>query len=150
MIGFRRNTHDASGNIRRELLRPHLTDLHLTDLGPDTVVIHFLDSRKAMSFDELCAATWKYNDQENEERQSTESIAVGLVKLIEHDMVSIEKIEPLSISFQSFGPGETPRFNIVMHSDYNVDEVIERLEQAGIPVDRLNAGSYGTPKEWKK
>jgi len=85
--GFRRNTHDEDGNYRKEL-----EDREQKKTQPETWIIHMLDPDKVMTFNELVKEVWRYNDQEKEPRQSKESIALGLARMIEEDCVSIENI----------------------------------------------------------
>ena len=77
---FIRSTHDKNGEVR---------DLPAMDLDEHTWIVHMLNSRKAMSFDEIVTETHAYNDQEEEPRQPIASIALGLVKLIEADMAAV-------------------------------------------------------------
>lgn len=73
---FRRNTHRADGSYREELEEN-------TNKHPETWVLHLLDPKQAMTFDQLCSEVWKYNDDFLEEREDPAHIALGLVRCLE-------------------------------------------------------------------
>lgn len=86
-VAFKRHTHDVDG---RPL--PKLDDIKLAPDDPRTWVLHLLEHRKAMSFDDLLAAVWKYNDDFGESREANEHVAIGLVMLLECGLAVVEPI----------------------------------------------------------
>lgn len=77
---FLRNTH-VDGVFRKELK---------DKVENPPLVLHMLSPSAPMTFDEVCAAQWRYERQEDGMPSSlANEISFGLVKLIEDDCVKV-------------------------------------------------------------
>lgn len=77
---FIRSTH-KDGKVRDDIPKLKLDEC--------TWVVHMLHPDKKMTFSEVVECVHAYNKQENEPLQNINMIALGLVRLIEADMVRV-------------------------------------------------------------
>jgi hypothetical protein len=91
---FLRNTHNPDGSLRFphdhvfEHWRTYQSEADTKHLG-QMWVLHILDKDKPMSFDELVNETHKYNKDFIEPPAPIAEIALGLIRLLEDDMVKV-------------------------------------------------------------
>jgi hypothetical protein len=83
---FYRHTHNEDGSTRPE----DADVVHAGPLGdPETWVVHLLDSKEGKTFDQLLAAVEEYRKTFREDPESKESIALGLIYLLEDDLIRV-------------------------------------------------------------